>query len=41
MPPIIRVLERLALMGPNLYAHCPCIKWQIDLGPLEDEPTSD
>ena len=40
MPPIIRVLERLALMGPNLYAHRPCIKWKIDLGPLEDKPTS-
>jgi cyanophycin synthetase len=40
MPPIIRVLERLALMGPNLYAHRPCIKWKIDLGPLEDKPSS-
>jgi cyanophycin synthetase len=40
MPPTIRVLERLALMGPNLYAHRPCIKWKIDLGPLEDKPSS-
>jgi cyanophycin synthetase len=40
MPPVIRVLERLALMGPNLYAHRPCIKWKIDLGPLEDKPSS-
>jgi cyanophycin synthetase len=40
MPPTIRVLERLALMGPNLYAHRPCIKWKIDLGPLEDQPSS-
>jgi cyanophycin synthetase len=38
--PIVRVLERLALMGPNLYAHRPCIKWKIDLGPLEDKPSS-
>src|SRR4051794_15114278 len=38
--PIIRVLERLALMGPNLYAHRPCIKWKIDLGPLEEKPSS-
>jgi len=40
MPPTIRVIERLALMGPNLYAHRPCIKWKIDLGPLEDKPSS-
>src|SRR3954470_3551521 len=40
MPPTIRVLERLALMGPNLYAHRPCIKWKIDLGPLEEKPSS-
>ncbi|HKO56108.1 MAG TPA: cyanophycin synthetase [Thermoanaerobaculia bacterium] len=40
MPPTIRVLERLALMGPNLYAHQPCIKWKIDLGPLEERPTN-
>src|SRR4051794_32625680 len=40
MAPIIRVLERLALMGPNLYAHGPCIKWKIDLGPLEDQPSN-
>jgi cyanophycin synthetase len=26
-------------MGPNLYAHRPCIKWKIDLGDLEDFPT--
>ncbi|HKR66132.1 MAG TPA: cyanophycin synthetase [Thermoanaerobaculia bacterium] len=39
--PKIRVLERLALMGPNLYAHRPCIKWKIDLGPFEERPSSD
>ncbi|MFL6246673.1 MAG: cyanophycin synthetase [Thermoanaerobaculia bacterium] len=36
----IEVLERLALMGPNLYAHRPCIKWKIDIGPFEERPTS-
>ncbi|HEY0157253.1 MAG TPA: cyanophycin synthetase [Thermoanaerobaculia bacterium] len=36
----IAVLERLALMGPNLYAHRPCIKWKIDIGPYEEQPTN-
>jgi cyanophycin synthetase len=36
----IQVLERLALMGPNLYAHRPCIKWKIDIGPYEERPTN-
>jgi cyanophycin synthetase len=36
----IAVLERLALMGPNLYAHRPCIKWKIDIGPYEERPTN-
>jgi cyanophycin synthetase len=36
----IQVLERLALMGPNLYAHRPCIKWKIDIGAYEERPTS-
>jgi cyanophycin synthetase len=35
----IQVLERLALMGPNLYAHRPCIKWKIDIGAYEEHPT--
>ena len=35
----IRVLERLALMGPNLYAQFPCIKWKVDIGPFEERPT--
>lgn len=38
--PRIRVLERLALMGPNLYAHRSCIKWKIDLGVLEESPSN-
>lgn len=36
----IQVLERLALMGPNLYAHRPCIKWKIDIGVYEERPTN-
>jgi cyanophycin synthetase len=36
----IEVLERLALMGPNLYAHRPCIKWKIDIGEFEERPTN-
>jgi cyanophycin synthetase len=36
----IEVLERLALMGPNLYAHRPCIKWKIDIGAYEERPTN-
>ncbi|HYR29202.1 MAG TPA: cyanophycin synthetase [Thermoanaerobaculia bacterium] len=36
----IEVLERQALMGPNLYAHRPCIKWKIDIGPYEERPTN-
>ncbi|MFL6248907.1 MAG: cyanophycin synthetase [Thermoanaerobaculia bacterium] len=39
--PPIRVLERLALMGPNLYAHSPCMKWKIDLGALERSPSNE
>jgi cyanophycin synthetase len=35
----IQVLERLALMGPNLYAHRPCIKWKVDIGEYEERPT--
>jgi cyanophycin synthetase len=40
-PSKIRVLERLALVGPNLYAHTPCIKWKIDLGVLEQAPSNE
>src|SRR5205085_4212540 len=36
----IQVLERLALMGPNIYSHRPCIKWKIDLGEYEEKPTN-
>lgn len=36
----IQVLDRLALMGPNLHSHQPCIKWKIDIGSLEERPSS-
>ena len=38
--PRIRVLQRLALTGPNLYAHAPCMKWTLDLGELERSPSN-
>jgi cyanophycin synthetase len=37
---LIKVLERSALMGPNLYAHRPCVRWKIDLGELEHRPSN-
>lgn len=36
----IQVLDRLALMGPNLHSHQPCIKWKLDLGALEERPSN-
>ncbi|HVG24912.1 MAG TPA: cyanophycin synthetase [Thermoanaerobaculia bacterium] len=36
----IQVIERLALMGPKLYAQFPCIKWKVDIGPFEERPTN-
>ena len=36
----IEVLERLALMGANLYSHGPVIKWKLDLGEFEDFPSN-
>ncbi len=27
-------------MGPNLYAHRPCVKWKIDIGELEELPSN-
>lgn len=39
--PHIRILERAALMGPNLYAHQPCIKWTIDIQDLEERPSNE
>ncbi len=36
----IKVLERFALIGPNLYASAPCIQWKIDLGEMEELPSS-
>lgn len=39
-PRKIEVLERSALMGPNLYAHRPCVRWKLDLGDLEQQPSN-
>ncbi len=36
----IQVLDRVALMGPNLHSHQPCIKWKIDIGALEERPSN-
>lgn len=41
MSPKIEVLERLALMGANLYSHGPVIKWKVDLGELEEKPSNE
>lgn len=40
VPAQVTVLERSALVGPNLYAHVPCIKWKIDLGEFEERPSN-
>jgi len=37
----IKVLERFALMGPNLHAHHAVIKWKLDIGPLEERPSNE
>jgi cyanophycin synthetase len=36
----MRILERNVYVGPSLYAHFPVIKVLLDLGPLEEWPTS-
>src|SRR3712207_8389934 len=35
----MRVLERGAYRGPHLYSHLPMIRFQLDLGRLEEFPT--
>ena len=35
----MRVLERGAYRGPHLYSHLPMIRFQLDLGALENHPT--
>jgi cyanophycin synthetase len=36
----MRVVSTNVYMGPNLYAHFPCIRHVIDLGVLEEWPTA-
>ncbi len=36
----MRILERSVFVGPSLYAHFPVIRLQLDLGELEQWPTS-
>lgn len=36
----MRILERSAYVGPSLYAHFPVIRFELDLGDLEEWPTS-
>jgi cyanophycin synthetase len=36
----MRILERSVYVGPSLYAHFPVIRLTLDLGALEQWPTS-
>ncbi len=36
----MRILEKAVYVGPSIYAHFPVIRLDIDLGPLEDWPTT-
>ena len=36
----MRIVDRSVYVGPSLYAHFPVIRLELDLGPLEDWPTS-
>jgi cyanophycin synthetase len=36
----MRILERSVYVGPSIYAHFPVIRLELDLGSLEDWPTS-
>jgi cyanophycin synthetase len=35
----MRILDKAVYVGPSLYAHFPVIRFDIDLGPLEDWPS--
>ncbi len=35
----MQILSTSVYLGPNLYAHFPVIRFELDLGPLEDWPT--
>ena len=36
----MKILDRVVYVGPNLYAHFPVIRLEIDLGVLEDWPSA-
>ena len=36
----MNILERRSYLGPNLYANFPVIRFTVDLGPLEDNPSA-
>jgi cyanophycin synthetase len=36
----MRILDRAVYVGPNLYAHFPVIRLDVDLGELEDWPSA-
>ena len=36
----MRILDRAVYVGPNLYAHFPVIRLEVDLGVLEDWPSA-
>ncbi len=36
----MQILERRTYRGPNLYAHFPVIRLNVDLGPLEQHPSA-
>ena len=36
----MRILDRAVYVGPNLYAHFPVIRLDVDLGVLEDWPSA-
>ncbi|MEC7987891.1 MAG: cyanophycin synthetase [Myxococcota bacterium] len=37
----MKVIEKRSYMGPNLYANFPVIRFQIDIGSLEEHPSAE
>ena len=37
----MKVLEKRSYMGPNLYANFPVIRFQLDIGSLEEHPSAE
>ncbi|HET7469373.1 MAG TPA: hypothetical protein VFJ81_06840, partial [Gemmatimonadales bacterium] len=36
----MRIIDRAVYVGPNLYAHFPVIRLELDLGELEQWPSA-